>query len=138
MLRALKSLAEGVRSVGSSALRQSLASDVYAAERERHRSILDQVDSLIPRNPPGWSIDDDTPAAQGFVPLAEAARRMALSEDATLVMCERSLLEAFVSGSVLYVRPAIVSVLGQAAAKEPLRQRAREPRPTASTSVPPV
>lgn len=124
MLKAISNLARGIAAVGGSPLspRRDFTAALYAAEAERHRSILDQQDAGIPRNPPGFSIDDDAPGNNGFVPFAEAARRMGLSEDETLLLCERSLLEAYSGGSVLYVRPAIVSMLasGTRGEQEPL------------------
>lgn len=124
MLKALSNLVRRVAVADGSPYRDSFTDALYAAEVERHRSILDREDAAIPRNPRGFSIDDydDSPAARGFHPLPEAARRMGLSEDETLTMCERSLLEAFGSGSTLYVRPAVVSILAARtrSAQEPL------------------
>lgn len=54
------------------------------------------------------------PSAHGFVPLAEAARWMALTEHETLDLCLRSHLEAYREGGTLLVTPAIVSILASA------------------------
>ncbi len=116
MLKAISNLARGIASaVGGSPLsppRQDFTAALYASEVARHRTILDQQDAGIPRNPPGWSIlDDDSPRGRGFLPLPEAARTMGLSEDATLALCGRE-LAAVQQGSTLLVQPAVVSVLG--------------------------
>ena len=113
MLKAFKHLVRRAVVAGGSPYRDSFTSALYAAEVERHRAILDREDAGIPRNPRGFSIDDydDSPRGRGFFPLAEAARRMNLSEEATLALCGRE-LAAVQQGSTLLVQPAVVSVLG--------------------------
>jgi hypothetical protein len=64
--------------------------------------------------PPGWRADDFIGRGDGFLPLAGAAQTLGLSEAETLEMCRHGLLEAEERGGSLYVRPAIVSVLGVA------------------------
>ena len=96
MLKVFSKLARGIAVVGDPSRRAfhpdaEFERSLYAAEVERHRAILDREDASIPRNPPGWSaLDDDSPRGRGFFPLAEAARRMGLSEDETMAMCERT------------------------------------------------
>ena len=107
MLKAFKNLAGGIASaVGGSPL--SPRRDFLAAP---YPDAL-YPDETIPRNPPGFSIlDDDSPRGRGFLPLADAARTMGLTEDETLALCERE-LRAFRQGSTVYVQPAVVSILG--------------------------
>ena len=99
---------------------RGFAGQLYEEDARRQSALLvhDELPPA-PRNPPGYSIDDLSPSAQGFYPLREAALRMSASEADTLAMCEQSLLEAYQDGSVLYVRPAIVSVLTSAANEWP-------------------
>lgn len=84
-------------------------------EDERHRRIVDRLptsgDLLPSRNPAGWRAEDFTGAGDGFVPIANAAATLGLSEGETLEMCMRGLLEAEERGGSVHVRPAIVSVL---------------------------
>lgn len=51
------------------------------------------------------------PGARGYLPLADAAEQMGLSEDETVERVGRGLLEALDAGGALLVRPAIVSTL---------------------------
>lgn len=82
-------------------------------EDERHRRIAERLptsgDPFPSRNPSGWRAEDYIGNGDGFLPLADAARTLALSEAETLEMCGRGLLEAEERGGLLYVRPAIVS-----------------------------
>jgi hypothetical protein len=67
-------------------------------------------------NPPGWRAEDFTGAgslaAQGFVPLSEAAVQLGLREDEVLELARTGKLEAAGDGPTVHVRPAIVTVLG--------------------------
>lgn len=69
-------------------------------------------DPFPSRNPPGWRAEDVLAQSGGFLPLPDAAASLGLSEDETFDACKRGLIEAEERGGFLYVRPAIVSVLG--------------------------
>ena len=51
------------------------------------------------------------PESEGFTRLPAAATVMGLSEEETMSLARQGKLEAFVDGTNVYVRPAIVSVL---------------------------
>lgn len=88
-------------------------------EAERHQRIVDRLPSqgeaFPSRNPEGWRAEDFLGGrGDGFMPLADAAEVLGLTDVETLDACRRGLLEADERGSFLYVRPAIVSVLSVA------------------------
>lgn len=80
----------------------------HAAERPTRA--LDPLG--LPRPVPGFTAADvlGLPTARGYLPLAQAADRMGLSEDAVLEAVDRGLLRAVAHGRALLVQPAIVSV----------------------------
>src|SRR5439155_20778261 len=78
-------------------------------EDERHGRIvaLPSPERYPSSLPPGWRAEDILGKTDGFLPLREAAKTMAVSEARVVEMVRAGLLEA--DGSK--VRPAIVSVL---------------------------
>lgn len=80
-------------------------------ERDRHERIAGMGGStLLPPMPPGFRYEDvmGDGAAEGFVPLPEAARRMETSEARIVELVRLGALEAYGRR----VRPAIVNVMG--------------------------
>lgn len=100
----------------SDAPRQTFETLHRRHEDERHQRIIERLpsrgDPFPSRNPPGWRAEDILGHGDGFLPLAEAAKTLGLSEAETLDVCARGLVEGDDRGGFLYVRPAIVSVLG--------------------------
>jgi hypothetical protein len=78
----------------------------------------------LPPSPRGFRAEDfaGDPSADGFLPVPEAARAMGLhgdgvpgmtAEEKLLDLARRGLLEARTVGSSVYVRPAIVTRMGE-------------------------
>lgn len=86
-----------------------------AHEEERHQRVIERLPSqgepFPSRNPAGWRAEDMLACGDGFVPLADAADALGVSEAETIEACSLGLLEWDERGRGLHVRPAVVSLL---------------------------
>lgn len=104
----------GLTTARAGATRPPTSSEVLLDRqaRERHAAIVEATPfGALPPTPAGFGIDALDPAAEGFVTLREAARRMEKAEAEVVEMVSQGYLET--RGRL--VRPAIVKVMGATA-----------------------
>ncbi len=101
---------------GSKGAASAFESLLAQQAQERHARILERAPGSTPRLPtqiePEPELEPDYRLAiRGFLPYWEASKAMRVDQDELIERVRAGRLEAFLDGGLLYVRPALVSIV---------------------------